>query len=200
MATGTVLKLKDVRLAFTQNLFTPGSYKDEPGKPKKYKCKLLIPKDHPQIKEISAEILRLATEEWKEKAQNALASIKGDRQRFCFMDGDLSDYEGFAGNYSIAVSNKVKPLYVGRNPGTKDAPNLITEASGILYSGCFVNANISFWTWTKTGPQMNANLLGLQFLRDGEAFAGGGTTSVDEFEQPEGGEQPAGDALSALGF
>jgi hypothetical protein len=186
--TGKVLKLRDVRLAFTQNLFTPGSYKNEAGKPKKYKCKLLIPKNHPQIGEVKEELLRLATEEWKDKAVNILASIKGDRQRFCLADGDLATYEGFAGNYSLGAANSAKPLYLDRNPGTKQAPNLITEESGKLYSGCYVIAHVSFWTWSKSGPQINANLLGLQLFRDGEAFSGGGVASLDEFANEDDGK------------
>ena len=47
--TGKTLMLKNVRLAFTQNLFVPTSFKDQADKPKKYSCKLLIRKDHPQI-------------------------------------------------------------------------------------------------------------------------------------------------------
>lgn len=182
MATGKVLKLRDVRLAFIQDLFIPRAYKDDPTKKKKFKCKLLIGKEHPQIDEVKEELSRLATEVWKEKAANIINSIKGDRQRFAFLDGDLSNYEGFPGNYSIAASNDTKPLFLHANPGTKENPNLITQESGVLYSGAFVIAHISFWTWDKSGPQVNCNLLGLQFYRPGEAFSGGGTSSkVEEF-------------------
>lgn len=192
MPTGNTLKLKDVRLAFTQNLFVPGTYQNGPGT-KKYKAKILIPKNHPQIGDVKAEIMRLATEEWKEKAEAFVQALKGT-QKFSFCDGDLQTWDGFPGNYYVNAANETKPTYVHRDPGTRENPNIITAESGKLYSGCYVNAIISFWTWTKTGGnQMNCNLLGLQFLRDGEAFTGGGTASADEF----GNEEPAGSTIVA---
>lgn len=183
--TGKVLKLKDVRLAFTKNLFVPGSYQDQADKPKKFKAKFLIPKDHPQIQEVKDEIMRLATEEWKDKAQSVLVSIRDNPMKFAFSDGDKKDYEGFAGNFCISAANATKPLYLRANPGTKERPNLITAESGELYSGCRVVAHVSFWTFNKSGAQMNCNLLGVQFYAPGEAFSGGGTTSTDEFGNEE---------------
>lgn len=187
--TGNVLKLKDVRLAFTQNLHVPAAFKNEPGKKKKYSCKLLIAKDHPQIVEVKNEILRLAKEEWKEEAEKVLKALKVEN-KIALMDGDVKDYSGYAGNYYISASNETKPLYVDRNPGTKAAPNIITEESGKLYSGCYVIAHISFWTQNNNwGKRVNANLLGLQLFRDGEAFSGGGVASVDEFGNEDDGKQ-----------
>ncbi len=181
--TGKVLKLRDVRLSFAQDLFVPRAFKDEAGKVKKYRCKLLIPKDHPQIQSVKDEIFRLAKEEWKDKAEAVLGSIKGNKQNMAFLDGDLQLYDGFAGNYSISASRREldgPPLLLRANPGTKDNPNKATASE--LYSGSYVISHISFWTWSKNGYSMNCNLLGLQVYRPGEAFSGGGTSSnVEEF-------------------
>lgn len=186
--TGKVLKLKDVRLAFTQNLFVPAAYKNEPGKKKKYSCKLLIPKNHAQIDEIKSELMRLAVEDWKDKAESVLKTLKAEN-KLPLYDGDVKDYSGYEGCWYISLSNETKPLYLDRNPGTKGAPNLITEESGKLYSGAFVVAHISFWTQNNSfGKRINTNLLGLQLFRDGEAFSGGGTASVDEFENNDDGK------------
>ncbi len=180
--TGNLLKLKDVRLAFTQNLFVPGSYKNEPGKKKKFSSKFLIRKDHPQIGDIKQELMRLATLEWKDKTEQVIKELKAEN-KICLYDGDIKSYDGYAGHYYISASSETKPLYLRANPGTKENPNLITEESGELYSGCFVVAHISFWTQNNSfGKRINANLLGVQFYRPGEAFSGGGTASVNEFE------------------
>src|SRR6188768_120223 len=181
--TGKVLKLKNVRLAFTKQLFTAGFFQDLPvaGRSPKFRAKFLIPKNHPQIQEVKDEINRLAAEEWKDRAAAVIDEIRYNAQKFAFADGDRKTYEGFAGNYCISATNATRPLFLHANPGTKEKPNLITEADGLLYSGAFVNAHISFWTFNKGGAQMNCNLLGVQFFRKGEAFSGGGTSSVDEF-------------------
>ncbi len=182
--TGKEMIIKDVRLAFTKNLFVARSYKDQKDKPKKYQCQLLISKDHPQLQDVKNEILRLATEAWKEAGPQVIKSISGNKQKFAFLDGDLATYEGFPGNFSINASRKEedgKPLFLLANPGTKDAPNLATEAD--LKSGYYVNVKISFWAYENEGKGMNCNLLAMQLNRKGEAFSGGGVSgaSADEF-------------------
>lgn len=193
--TGKVLKIKNVRLAFTKNLFVVGSYKDGPGK-KKFRAKFIIPPDHPQIGDIVAELRRLAEEEWKDRSKAILAAIKDNDQKMAFLNGDLKQWEGFAGNYYISAANEQKPLYLRANPGTKEHPNLITQESGELYSGCYVVAHLSFWTWNQPAPQINCNLLGVQFYRPGEAFSGsGGVASTSEF----GNEDPVESTVVAPG-
>src|SRR4051812_17999297 len=131
--TGNKLRLKNVRLAFTRDLFHARSYQDEAGKVKKYKCKLIIAKDHPQIAEIKAEIVRCAQEAWPKNYQQVLESIKNNAMKFAWGDGDLKAWEGFPGSNYLSVSRRESdglPLYVRANPGTKEKPNVITEASG----------------------------------------------------------------------
>lgn len=182
--TGNDLMIKNARIAFTQDLFIPRAFKNEAGKPEKHRAKLLVPKDHPQIPEIMNEIARLAREEWKEKADQIMASIKGNKQSMALLDGDLQLYEGFAGNYSINATRRKSdgsPLFLRANPGTKANPNFATAEE--LYSGAFANAHISFWTWSKNGFSMNCNLLGLQVAggKKGEPFSGTGSSSVDVY-------------------
>lgn len=202
--TGNKLRINNVRLAFTRDLYHARSHKDDPTKPKKYKCKIIVPPDHPQTNEIKQEITRCAIEAWKEQAKMKLESIKGNSQRFAWRDGNLTTWEGFPGNFYLSLARRESdglPLYVRANPGTKEKPNLILEASHELYSGCFVNASVSFWTFDKDGALMNCNLLGLQFHSKGEAFSGGDTSSADEFENNDADSkivQPVGADVSAF--
>jgi hypothetical protein len=46
-----------------------------------------------------------------------------------------------------------------------------------------VNASIELWCQDNNyGKRINASLRGVQFLKDGEAFAGGGVANADEFD------------------
>lgn len=186
-----VIKLNDVRLSFPV-LFEAKAF--EEGGKKEFSASFLIPKDHPAVKVIREAMLKIAADKWSEKGADTVAKLFRD-DRMCLHDGDRKDYDGYAGNLFIRANNDVRPLVID---GQK---NPISEKDGKIYSGCYVNATVSLWAQdNKWGKRINANLRGVQFLRDGEAFSGGGTASVDEFEASEGGEQPAGDALSALGF
>ena len=59
----------------------------------------------------------------------------------------------------------------------------LTEADGKIYSGCFVNVSFDIWAQTYNGvPRINAQLRGVQFAKDGDAFSGGQAASADEFD------------------
>lgn len=180
--TGNTLYIKGARLAFTDHLFVPAAYKNDPTKPKKYSCKLLIPKTHPQIPQINEEIARLALLEWKDDAARALNEMKTEN-RLPLYDGDIKKYDGYQGHFFLSASNEAKPTFVRANPGTKEHPNFITDPNE-LYSGCYVISAVSFWTQPSKngwGIRINTNLKGLQFYRPGEAFRGAGASSLDEF-------------------
>lgn len=185
-----IVMLKDVRLSFPV-LFEAKAF--ETGGKKEFSASFLMGKDHPVAAEIKKVFANMAVEKWGEKGAQLLAALFRD-DRLCLHDGDRKDYDGYAGNYFVRANNGVRPLLLDR------ARNPLTEADGKLYSGCYVNATISLWTQdNKWGKRINANLRGVQFNRDGEAFTGGGTASVDEFEgEPTGnvGTDPA----DLLGF
>jgi hypothetical protein len=73
----------------------------------------------------------------------------------------------------------------------------VSEKDGVLYAGSYVLAHISLWTQdNEYGQKINANLLGLQFLRDGDAFASGPPpSSTSEFADLGAGDD-LGDAMS----
>lgn len=185
------VQLKEVRLTFPQ-LFDPKQVNGQ-GDPK-YSAAFLIPKDHPQIKELKAAISTAATEKWGAKAGDVLKQLSaGDK--LCLHDGDAkSDYDGYAGTFFINASNKVRPLVIGPDR----AP--LTASDGKPYSGCYVNAIVEIWPQdNQFGKRVNASLLGVQFVKDGERLAGGGVAAADDFEaiaQPEAEKAAAGGAAS----
>ena len=92
-------------------------------------------------------------------------------------DGNLkSNYDGFTGNMYVSSRGQMKPTVIN-----SDCTPL-TAADGKPYSGCYVNAQVALWAQDNGyGKRINAQLRGVQFLRDGEAFGGGAVASADEF-------------------
>ena len=55
-----------------------------------------------------------------------------------------------------------------------------------------VNAIIEIWPQdNQFGKRVNASLLGVQFVKDGERLAGGGVAAADDFEAISGAADPA---------
>jgi len=168
------VQLKDVRLTFPQ-LFDAKQVNGQ-GDPK-FSAAFLIPKNHPQMAELKAAISTAATEKWATKAGDVLKQLQaGDK--LCLHDGDAkSDYDGYSGHFFINASNKIRPLVIGPDR----AP--LTASDGKPYSGCYVNAIVEIWPQdNQFGKRVNASLLGVQFIRDGERLAGGGVAAADDFE------------------
>src|SRR3990167_3361045 len=166
--------LKEVRLTFPQ-LFEAKQVNGQ-GEPK-FSAAFLIPRNHPQLAQVSAAIQEAADGKWGAKAGDMLKQLKA-ADRLPVHDGDgKSDYEGYAGNLFVNASNKIRPLVID---GTR-AP--LTASDGKPYSGCYVNAIVEFWAQdNQFGKRVNASLLGVQFVRDGERLAGGAVAAADDFE------------------
>jgi hypothetical protein len=59
----------------------------------------------------------------------------------------------------------------------------LTEDDEKLYAGCYVNAIVELWYQNNNyGKRVNANLLGVQFFKDGEPFGDGVSASEDDFD------------------
>lgn len=170
-----VVKLQNVRLAFSQNLFRAGSVN---GSEPRFSSTFLIPKSNKALlDEIQKTITKVAEEKWKGKAKEVLAQMT-KKDMICLHDGeDKSQYDGFEECMYVAASSKVKP-----NVFDRDRTELV-ESSGKPYAGCYVNASIDLWAMDNDfGKRINATLRGVQFVRDGDAFVGSTTAKADEFD------------------
>lgn len=168
------IKLSNVRLAFPV-LFEAKTVNGE-GKPA-FSASFLIGLDDPQVKTIEQAIEQVAKEKWGAKADAVLKQMRA-QDRVALHDGDLkSNYEGFAGSLYISSRAVTRPLVIDRDKTP------LAEADGRPYAGCYVNASVELWAQDNNyGKRINASLRGVQFLRDGDAFAGGGAASEDEFD------------------
>ncbi len=182
--TGRLL-LKNVRLAFP-NLFEPTTVAGE-GKPR-YSAMLILGTDHPQLAEVKAKMQAVAKEKWAAKAGEVYKSLdKSDK--LALHDGDTkAQYDGVAGNLfiSAAAQESARPTVIGADKSP------LTERDGKPYAGCYVNVSIDLWAQDNNyGKRINAQLRGVQFYKDGDAFAAGRPADSDEFEEVTDGADAA---------
>jgi hypothetical protein len=93
-------------------------------------------------------------------------------------DGDLRpDKPEFVGNYVVSAAEKRQPALRSRGKDPRTGRALIVtpqEAANVFYGGCYVNILLRPWVQNNQfGKRVNANLLAVQFIKDGEAFGQG---------------------------
>jgi hypothetical protein len=179
------ISLKNVRLSFAQGLFEPSTIPgaDANAKPK-FNCGLLLPPDHPQVKEIREKTVKVAGEKWAAKAAGVLKSLE-KQDRLALHDGDVKpNYAGYPGNLFLSPSAMENtPPFLGRTVDGQIVEMDARTAAKCIYSGCYVDASIELWAQdNQYGQRINAQLRGVTFRRDGDAFGAGGSAHADEFE------------------
>ena len=159
------LMLKDVRLSFP-SLFEHASYQGQ--SLDKYEATFLIPKDSDIAKEVQAAV--------KEVGMEVLGK-EWSKAKLCLLDGDTKDYDGYEGMWAIKASTKKRPVIINKDKSA------ISEEDGVIYAGCYVNASVSISAFqSKYGKFVQAQLNAVQFNRDGDAFGGGDSFSISEFD------------------
>ena len=166
--------LNNVRLSFP-DLFEAKLQSENATTPK-YAGTFLIPQGSELEKKIEAEILRVADLKWPGKGAQVIKQIAGNNMRFCFRPEGEKDYNGYEGNRFFKATNTQRPTIIDRDKTP------LTQADGKPYSGCYVNASVDFYAYDNNGKGIACSLKGVQFLKDGDAFAGGGVASPDEFD------------------
>ena len=159
--------MKDVRLSFP-SLFHKAVFD---GKETKFEATFLNDKakNAAKIKEIKAAIEGMIKDDLK--------GSKLPPDKVCMKDGDSIDYAGYAGTMSLKASRTKRPIIIDRDKSP------LTEDDNKFYAGCYVNASLELWAQNNQfGKRINCNLLGVQFMKDGEPFADGVKGSVDDFE------------------
>lgn len=163
---GTIL-VKNVRGSYL-HLFEPWGMEGD--KKKSYSGKFLLDKKThaAEIKQLGQHIVKLCQDAFKAK----LATDK------VFMrDGDDSGKPEQEGSWVISASDsKTRPSVINRDKSP------LREEDDVVYSGCYVNVLIRPWVQNSQqwGKRLNANLLAVQFCKDGERFAGTERPDVDD--------------------
>jgi len=135
----------------------------------KFSASLLFEKGGTMENKVNAAIERVAAERWGAKAAQILAGLRA-QDRVCLHNGDLKTYDGYAGMSYIAASSPNRPAVVNR----RGQPVAESDTVGRPYSGCYVNLFVEIWAMdNQYGKRICATLRGVQFVKDGDSFAGG---------------------------
>lgn len=168
------IKLSNVRLAFPA-LFEAKTVNGE-GEPA-FSASFLLDPNHPAVAELRAAFETIGKEKWGAKWATVKKEIEG-KDRTALHDGDMkSSYAGFEGNLYVSSRSKTRPLVIDKDRSA------LAASDGKPYAGCYVNASIELWAQDNNyGKRINATLRGVQFAKDGDAFAGGAPADADEFD------------------
>lgn len=165
------ITLNDVRLSFPQ-LWTPKAMEGSESEPKFSATFILDNTKHAATLDlIDATMDKLALDHWKKKVPF----------KRCLKDGnEKADKDGYGDGVSfINASRKTRPAVVDRDPAIP-----VTEADGKVFAGCYVNAVIRLWVQdNRFGKRVNAELLCVQYYREGEAFGAGKVNAEEEFRK-----------------
>ena len=173
--------LKNVRASFVK-VFEPGPTFD--GKGLQYSVQVLIPKDHPQIKQIQ--------DAYKEVAQKAFPGVKPGALRLPLRDSDKEREDGKekAGHPGM--------LFLNANASIKAKPQVIDRWGKVLdsdddfYSGAWMNVSLAFYDFDKNNSKgIAVGLNNIQKWADDDRLDGR-TSAFDDFEIDES-DAPAAD-------
>lgn len=157
--------LQNVRLSFP-SLFHKAQYQ---GNETKFEATFLIPKGDKVISQIEKAIKEAAEEKF------GVGKVpKGMKNPL--IDGDEKEYNGYEGMVAVKASSSRRVTILDRDKTP------IVEEDNKIYAGCYVNAIIETWVQANDfGKRVNFNLLGVQFVKDGESFGAGNIDVTDDF-------------------
>lgn len=175
------VNLENVRLSFPA-IFKPESYENNAPR---FSAKFIIEPGSANAKKLDETMLATAKEKWGDKGQQIfdgliklgkLKTIEVPYMKQPYINRAGEAHAGFEGKHCLIANNKARPTVVDR-----DTTQLI-EADGRPYAGCYVNAIVEIWAQDNVhGQALRAEIKGVQFFRDGDAFSGGSSVSADEF-------------------
>jgi hypothetical protein len=179
------IQVRHVRLSYP-HLFKPWGMND--GDEKKYSSKFLMDKKThaADIKAIGQHLGAMQQEAFKGRIPN---------DKLFLRDGDQEGKDTSAGQWVISASETKRPDVINRDKSR------INEEDDIVYAGCYVNVLIRPWVQKNSfGKRINANLIAVQFVKDGERFSGVDRPDTDEafedisenFEGVDGGNDNSG--------
>lgn len=182
------IRLNNVRVSYL-NVFKARAMSAE--QDPKFSAQIILPKDHKQLKEFNTKVLKVA----KEKFPKIVTGNKiPSKLKTPLRDGDEEyeedkDLEVYGGCYFFNSNNRQRPTTLNRDKSQ------IVEEDNILYSGCYCNVIVDLFGYDTSGNKgVAAALMGVQFVRDGDALGGRGV-SADDFDEVENEEDDIDDII-----
>jgi hypothetical protein len=151
------IKLNDVRLSYPSIFRKTVNPKAGPNGKLRYEATFILDKDEhaKEIETIKSHINELVTE-------NKISLNKIDRKLICLRDGDDSEREEYKNKYTLIARSENRFPIVG-----KDGKTPVEEDEGVFYGGCYVSAYVSLYLYDKLSTGISANLLAIQFKKNG---------------------------------
>jgi hypothetical protein len=180
MSDNHVMWVMNARIAFAPSIFKKSAIAGDSSSTPRYNCGLILPPKDKQVAEIEKVMKELALgHDWKGDATaEDVYKMLVKKDRLALHDGDdKPNYAGYPGNVYLSPNADTRPTVVNRDRSQ------LTESDGVIYSGCYVNAKVELWVQdNKWGQRVNATLLGVQFVKDGDAFGSGAApANPDDF-------------------
>ena len=177
-----VVVLKNVRLAFAKLWKAEAATAD--AKPK-FGASLLLEPDTAEykanVKACEAAVAYVSKKQWADKWERISGAIERKRKAFRDGDGETNEegdtWDGFAGTMIVVAKNVKRPQILNRDKTP------LAEEDGVVYSGCYVDAVVSFYTTStkqQGGNGIFASLEIVRFRKDGDSF-GAGKLAVDDY-------------------
>lgn len=153
----------------------------------RYSGNVIIERDSEAYKTVMAAMRAAAADQWGEAKADAAVNGLTKALKTALVDGDTKpDLDGYADHWVVQAHAKAnQPPTLVMTQGGQNV-RLDRETQTVIYGGCYVNAIIEFWAQdNKWGKRINAQLCGLQFVRDGDPFAGGKPADATDFDTVE---------------
>lgn len=150
------IRIQEVRLSYP-HLFKPWAKNPEKEKAK-YSAKFLLDKKThaSEIRTLGALVGKMMQEAFKGRIPN---------DKLFFRDGAGSAKPEQEDCWIISASEDQRPHVMNRDKSR------VNEEDDIVYAGCYVSVLIRPWIQANSwGKRINANLLAVQFFRDGDRF------------------------------
>lgn len=167
------------RLAWPQ-IWEPKPMKNDDGTTRYvFSGTVIFPPGSPAEATVKEAQRAVAEEAWPGKGLEMLTTL-ANKDRVCLHDGaeKAIKYDGFEGMMYVSANGKVRPAVRDANATP------LVEKDGRPYPGCYVILIVDIYAQKdhpKGGNRINAQLMGVQFLRDGDSFGGGKPASDDDF-------------------
>ena len=177
--------LKNVRIDFYKSsIWIPQDYENN-GKFRRTAYFVIQPGSE-NDKLLTHDFQKEAEAAWGKSWKSVLESVWGRPKECAYIKGDLKDKEGYTGMMCLTAHRRKEdgPVKVIDRAKGEDGKFLeLTVDDGRPYPGCYVNALVEPWCQKKPNVGVRCKLITVQFVKDGDAFGGGGPATADGFEE-----------------